>query len=135
MTTVNISSVPDSDPAVLSVMLGKPQSYTRAQYLARKCTHTEYFAQFVTPALTQAVVVAIGAKKLAAAKDKHLNDIPLHRWDALNDLIMAHCLRAVNAAEGRPEGPYCWSLSETVSIAKCAAHMWKEAQAPTKTLG
>ncbi len=56
-------------------------SYTRKQYLDKECSHREYYAQFVTPGVVDRIVRRLGADRLLASQDEHLNDIPLHIWD------------------------------------------------------
>jgi len=55
---------------------------TRQDYLAGKCTHSEYYAQFVT-AGTRSRASQIGIAQLKASTDPHLNDISLAQWDRL----------------------------------------------------
>lgn len=57
--------------------------FTRKDYLNKLCTHREYYAQFVTPGTLSLVLAGIGLKRLLAAKDEHLNDIPMSLWDRL----------------------------------------------------
>ena len=45
--------------------------------------HRKYHAQFVLPFMEDMILQFIGLDKLMACKDKHLNDIPIHKWDAL----------------------------------------------------
>jgi hypothetical protein len=57
---------------------------TRKDYLAGSAyLHRAYFAQFVTTDTREAVKLAIGLDRLRTSTDAHLNDIPLHEWDAL----------------------------------------------------
>lgn len=58
---------------------------TRKDYLDGKCTHAEYYAQFVTPGITARVSSRIGIERLKQSTDQHLNDIPLGTWDNLFD--------------------------------------------------
>ncbi len=55
----------------------------RADYLAHKATHREYYSQFVTPYVKQTVIRAIGKSAILASTDEHFNDIPLSKWDAI----------------------------------------------------
>lgn len=55
--------------------------YTREEYMKDKCTHREYYAQFVTDEIKGIVKATIGESRLLASKDEHLNDIPLKQWD------------------------------------------------------
>ncbi len=57
--------------------------FTRQDYLNGKCSHSEYYSQFVT-AHTLAVVkgaFGIDTLKTAFAADENLNTIPLEKWD------------------------------------------------------
>ena len=56
--------------------------FTRADYMAKRCTHRVYFAQFVTPYVLGLVAARIGVDTLRASKDPHFNDIPLAKWDS-----------------------------------------------------
>ena len=55
--------------------------FTRKQYMAKECTHREYYGQFVTDDTRQTVLQSIGRSKLENSIDPHLNDIPLQQWD------------------------------------------------------
>lgn len=56
---------------------------TRKDYLDKKCTHSEYYSQFVTAGIKNAVRTRFGVERLVKSTDKHLNDIPLKQWDGL----------------------------------------------------
>jgi len=58
---------------------------TRKQYLAGEASYYDYYAQFVTDATVRTVAQAFGVDNLtkALAADRHLNTLPLARWDAL----------------------------------------------------
>lgn len=56
---------------------------TRRDYIDGKATFSEYYRQFITPELVEAVKTKIGIDKVRASKDPHLNDIPLRSWDYL----------------------------------------------------
>lgn len=58
--------------------------YTRKDCLDQKCSHREYYAQFVTDEERARVARHFGKAKLLASTDPHLNDIPLRHWDALS---------------------------------------------------
>jgi len=53
--------------------------------MSNKCTFEQYYGQFVNEATKKIVVSTFTLKKLKEAykKDKHLNTIPLFKWDAL----------------------------------------------------
>ena len=52
-----------------------------------KCSHREYYAQFVTATTKLFVLRRIGEKALNNSTDEHLNDIPLSTWDGIGQLI------------------------------------------------
>jgi hypothetical protein len=56
---------------------------TRADYMAKKCSHREYCGQFVTEAIRSMVLSMFTLEELLNSKDEHLNDLPLARWDRL----------------------------------------------------
>ena len=58
-------------------------THTRQDYLAHRCTHREYYAQFVNESTRLSVRACIGVERLLASTDEHFNDIPLHEWDSL----------------------------------------------------
>ena len=56
---------------------------TRKQYLDKECTHSEYYAQFVTDGHKNTVKNIIGLGRLLNSENEHLNDIPLEEWDSI----------------------------------------------------
>ena len=56
--------------------------YKRVDYLKKKCTHREYYAQFVTEETKRNVRRDIGLKKLMRVRED-LNKIPLDFWDLM----------------------------------------------------
>ena len=56
---------------------------TRKQYLDGKCTHSEYYAQFVDSSVIARVTSRISKKAIMASTDPHMNDIPLKEWDSI----------------------------------------------------
>lgn len=65
--------------------------FTRKEYMgsnlgdrveARRL-HRRYYAQFVNDDVINAVVRSIGADRILASTDEHLNDIPLQDWDRI----------------------------------------------------
>lgn len=56
--------------------------FTRSDYMAKKCSHRDYFAQFVGPYVRDLVASRIGVDRLCASRDPNLNDIPLSVWDS-----------------------------------------------------
>lgn len=98
---------------------------TRTEYMAMSHTdgmkaHRAYYAQFVKPAITSRVVQCIGAARLLASTDRHMNDIPLVMWGRL----VGHLPVATEMSEA---GDYL-TLGNGVCILKEAARQWVEAQ-------
>ena len=56
---------------------------SRKDYLAGKCSHREWYGQFVNASTKAVVRRLIGIDRLKASTDPHFNDIPLREWDAL----------------------------------------------------
>ena len=100
--------------------------YTRKQYMAKECTHREYYAQFVDEDVKRHILRFIGLKALIRSRDEYLNDIPLKQWD-LAVRIMPYSaiskLRQANESGGH-------SLSDLVCVAKEAAHQIIEETRP-----
>lgn len=104
---------------------------TREQYLSQYSGKTEaermalfrqYYAQYVKPGTRSFVVSCIGAERIRASTDPHMNDIPLHLWDRLDGYI-----RPIGARIHKEiNGTSVWSLSDTVCVAKEAARQFKE---------
>lgn len=90
--------------------------YTRKQRIMDECTHREYWGQYVTESIKEAVASAMTLDRLVASTDPHLNDIGLRRWDNLSWLTDTHVMREVLAERG--DG---WSWSTNTCILKEAA--------------
>lgn len=58
---------------------------TRQQYLKNECTHSEYYGDFINPAVISIVNSWFTKSELTTALNvgKHLNSIPLHVWDSI----------------------------------------------------
>ena len=99
--------------------------FTRKEYLAKECTHREFFGQFVNDSIRETVQTCIGLDKILASTDEAFNDIPLANWDRLNISIYIHQLYW--NISGKPEATRIkaflagYSLSDKVCIAKEAA--------------
>lgn len=94
---------------------------TRTDYLDDRCTHHEYYSQFVTQTVKALVVKHIGnanflVKKLAA--DSNLNNIPLDMWD---QVVTLH--RWVGEIDEHGDGKKIYSLSNGICVLKTAARM------------
>jgi len=103
--------------------------FTHAEYMAapreaQAAAHRRFFAQGVTDGLTRLVAQIIGAEAIKASTDRHMNDIPLIRWDRLAPSVRSAAL-SLNKRTGAGSQV---SLSDCVCLAKEAAKQWKEAQ-------
>lgn len=106
--------------------------YTRAEYMkdaqqegkGPSAAHRRYFGQFVTPGTIARVLNAIGKPRLLAARDPHLNDIPLAMWDRLTPQLPG-------SAGFAKAGDY-YTHANGVCLAKEAARQWIDSQEPTK---
>lgn len=95
--------------------------YTREDYMQGKCTHDEFYQQFVTEGLKNCVARHIGMDDINASKDVHFNDIALDRWDVcpIPYDVMDEFIKS--------SGCRLFSLSDRVCITKMAAKILKEA--------
>lgn len=57
--------------------------FSREDYVNGKVTYRDYYGQFVTPEAKAIVRALISVERLIASTDRHLNDIPLQKWDRL----------------------------------------------------
>jgi len=94
--------------------------FTRQDRMTGKCTHREYYAQFVTEAHIQNVAKFVGHDRLLNSQDEHLNDIPLYVWDRLA-MFQVGYMRKWTAA-----GNKSISQSDLVCISKEAAKQYIE---------
>lgn len=90
-------------------------AYTPEQ---RMEAHRKYHGQFVNDATIRYVVSSIGADAIKASTDKHMNDIPLAKWDRLTKGLPL-------AKRHDSVGDYL-TLAGGVCIAKEAAQQFKE---------
>jgi len=49
--------------------------------MENRCSHEEYYQQFVTPEINRIVKDRIGMEAILKSSDAHLNDIALKKWD------------------------------------------------------
>ena len=89
--------------------------HKRSDYMAKNCTHREYYGQFVDDEIRNAVGSTIGMGRILASTDKHLNDIPLAEWDR-----MCHRFLRDTSNRMRDAGDFL-SMAGWVCIAKEAA--------------
>jgi len=101
---------------------------TRKEYMSHagdedsSSWHDRYYRQFVTDDTVRYVVQAIGADRISASTDPHMNDIPLKQWDYLQYSLHFDRDKVKDAGD-------FVSLSTVVCVAKAAARMWLDAQA------
>lgn len=88
--------------------------HTRESYVKGKITHEEYYSQFVTPEIRQAVADRFNVKRLQEAGE-HFNGIPIAQWDNLG-LSFHHALR--DEFKERGDG---LSISGVLCVLKVAA--------------
>lgn len=111
--------------------------FTRADYLNtpredQSAAHRRYYGQFVTPAVIEHVRSVIGESCIKNSADKHLNDIPLLRWDMMEQTIKRLCLSRMGDINGHisvdahGRRSISWSLGDAVCIAKEAARQIQE---------
>lgn len=89
---------------------------TRQEYLDGKCTHEEYYNQFVDSRVKQIVLTRHTKEDLkkAYSKDESLNSISIRVWDSLAENIR------YKGPELKEVGDYL-TLSGSVCILKAAA--------------
>jgi hypothetical protein len=95
--------------------------YTRQEYLEQKCSHRNYYGQFVTQQVLSRVMSYIGSSVIVKSKDPHFNDIPLARWDAMFPTCPGDINNAMRACGDYP------TKAGLVCIAKEAAKQIQEA--------
>lgn len=99
---------------------------TRRAYMRKEATIDEFYGQFITPALMNYVVRAIGSKRILDSPDDCFNDIPLSNWDRLALQFYVDHAQWREAMEWENPRTYPWSLSDNVCIAKTAAKLYKQ---------
>lgn len=88
--------------------------FTRKDYISNKCSHNEYYDQFVNCARISTVSKIIGADKIKNSTQEHFNDIPLLKWDNLGPLLR------ITRWEMDKVGD-CLTLSHQVCVGKACA--------------
>lgn len=97
--------------------------FTRNDYMENRCTHRQYYGQFVNEGTKQLVLTRIGKARLLESKDEHMNDIPLGMWDRLVP-------RAPGSGKFKEAGDY-YTLSGGVCMLKEAARQIIENEVAT----
>lgn len=98
-------------------------SFTRQDYLDNRCTHEQYYDQFVNLHVKNLVIGTIGRLNIVRSTNEAFNDIPLRQWDSLQSLIMGAVGRKKFAELG--DVP---TLGSCVCIAKAAARQIRDAE-------
>lgn len=98
---------------------GEIMKYRREEYMHNKCTHEEYYGQFITEGLKNCVARHIGMDAINKSTDPHFNDIRLESWDTCP--IPSEVLRTI--VKSSELGGY--SLSDRVCVAKECARVLK----------
>ena len=57
--------------------------HTRKDYINGRCSHKEYYAQFVNDNAKLMILDSIGIDRIKKSKDGNFNDIPLKLWDSI----------------------------------------------------
>ena len=91
---------------------------TRKSYLSGSSSHAEYYGQFDSPAVRNAILRVIPLSDLMASTDPYMNDIKLSRWDAIQLPKETRCMLSV--ANGH-ETSIIFSHSDAVCLAKAVA--------------
>lgn len=99
--------------------------FTRTDYMDGKCTHNQFYAQFVTSGVMTFVKNRVGIESIVSSKNEHFNDIPLAVWDSINikDIVNQ---AAIREAHSYAKGSFPWSKSMQVCILKEAARQIKQ---------
>ena len=92
---------------------------SRQDYLAGKCTHRDWYGQFVTKGIVDNVLHTIGKDRIRQSTDPAFNDISLHEWDGF---ASHHWGLTAKLAEA---GDFL-TLSAYVCVAKEAAQQIRE---------
>lgn len=94
-------------------------TFTRHDYMNNKCSHYEYYSQFVTEGMKSVILNKYSKEKLKEkfAEDQHLNNIPLKWWDSFELLFQ----RNIASTNKRLNGQNTWSSAEHTCAMKAAA--------------
>ena len=94
--------------------------FTRNDYKSHCCSHAEYFGQFDSPAVRNAILRVIPMSDLMASHDPYMNDIKLSRWDSIR--LDRETLRNLTIANGHTNGTSLgYSKSDIVCLTKTIA--------------
>lgn len=106
--------------------------FTRADYMDERCTHEQFYGQFVTGSVLHLVRSAIGEDAIVASTNPHFNDIPLKQWDNLHEMVLGiiksergKLACRIDPIAGKP-GSFHWSLSNSGCTLKEAARQIRD---------
>lgn len=88
--------------------------FTRKDYILNKCSHNEYYDQFVNCSRISIVSRIIGVDNIKNSTQENFNDITLMRWDNLGPLL------GITRQEMDKVGDYL-TLSHQVCVGKACA--------------
>lgn len=104
--------------------------FTRKQYLNKECTHSEYYAQFVTEGMRKMVIQRITLERLQRSTRESFNDIPMLNWDAMKDMTFRMLdqkkWREIQYPEYTDPRSIGWSYCDNVCLLKEAARQLVE---------
>ncbi len=83
----------------------------RADYMANRISHQEYYCWLADFIGLPDGLIPFSNAQVAASKDAHLNDLPLHAWDNRHNAVVLYA-----GSKG-----LAWSLSDTVCCLKTIA--------------
>ena len=95
--------------------------FTRKDYMAGRCSHERYYAQFITDVTRSALLWAIPAERIIASTDAHFNDIPLRLWDELPNYVSGRRMEAAGDFP-TPAGKVCVYKTLAKQIRREKAH-------------
>lgn len=116
----------DEHGNIVTMEISPLVKFNHIDYMIGKCTHNEYYEQFVTLSLIDNVCRLIGKDKIKASKDKYFNDIPLQKWDGIAHIAPIQLLALSQGttcalAKGKPLRVI--SLSDKICLLKAAARI------------
>lgn len=95
---------------------------SREDYMSKRCTHRQYYAQFVTPTILWTVRHRFTEAEIRASKDPHFNNLPLAKWDAIAQVMR----QETSVRNEYGDGKLTWSLAGAICILKEAAQQIRE---------
>ena len=105
--------------------------FTRKDYLDKKCTHRQYWAQFVTRSMRELVRRRIGLERLQSSSNEYFSDVTtLSAWDEMKNatftMLDQQKWREIQYPEYTDPGSIGWSSSDNTCLLKEAARQLVE---------